>query len=139
MLRGRTQELQPDARPASTVKPSAPEVAGFPGPDQPYATDAHPPGVLFYVASASFFLPYHLLQSMDCTSDQLTLRFPKEDVVIAGRGLHELYIQLAAHRVWRVVEQGERYAALSPAGLFVTSIARVTRETEEPHKRGTRK
>ncbi len=129
MLRGRKDGVRgPDA--VSTAKPAAPEAAGFPGLDQPYATDERPAGILFYHGRESFYLPYHLVQSMHCQPEQLTLTFATDDVVITGRGLHELYVQLAAQQVWRVVEQGKRYAAVSEAALFVASIERTTHSEE---------
>ena len=129
MLRGRKDESgQLDK--ASTARPAGAELAGFPGVEQPYATDDRPVGILFYRAKESFFLPYLLLQAMQCRSDQLTLTFASDDVTITGRGLHELYVQLAAHRVWRVVEQGERYAEVSEAALFVAGIKRIPRSRE---------
>lgn len=51
-------------------------------------------GILFYRAKQSFYLPYHLLQAMRYEADQITLIFAAQDVVINGRGLHQLYRQL---------------------------------------------
>ena len=130
MLLGRNDEAGGSGK-ASTAKPAAAEVAGFPGVEQPYATDERPCGILFYRGKESFYLPYHLLQAMHCQPQQLTLTFAADDVVLTGRGLHELYVQLAAQRVWRVVEQGERYAKVSEAALFVATIARTLRERED--------
>lgn len=130
MLRGRENESGQPVK-ASTAKPVGAELAGFPGLDQPYAIDERPPGILFYRAKEGFFLPYTLLQSMKCERAQLTLKFASDDVLITGRGLHELYVQLAAHRVWRVVEQGERYAQVSEMALFVATLERIPRTRKQ--------
>ena len=56
--------------------------------------------------------------------DSLTLVFATDEVVIAGRGLHALYLHLADQKVKRVHEQGERYRELSEAPVFIEKIER---------------
>jgi hypothetical protein len=126
MLRGKTETTAPAAAAAAGIvtPPALLVTTGFPGRDQAYATDERPPGILFYQAEESFWLPYHLLQAMQCRPDRLALAFASDDVVLIGRGLHELYLQLARQAVWRIVEQGERYAGISNAPVFVARIER---------------
>lgn len=126
MLRGKptTQATEP-AVPA----PPCAGHTGLPSIDQAFATEDRPHGILFYQQGESFFLPYHLLHSMQWGAAGLTLLFPTEDVILTGRGLHELYIQLAAHRVSRIVEQGERFAAISEDPVLVCKIQRVPKES----------
>lgn len=131
MLRGR---IDPSPAPTASVPtaPAAPSATtGFPAPDQAYATDERPAGILFYKANASFWLPYHLLQTMHCQADRLVLTFATDEVVLVGRGLHELYVHLARQAVFRIVEQGERYAQVSEAAVLVTRIDRTPTEREE--------
>jgi hypothetical protein len=103
----------------------------FPVGDQSYATDERPPGILFYRGRESFFLPYHLLQTMSFRTDEIHLTFAADDLVITGRGLHELYVQLATQRVSRIVAADDRHAAISEAVVLVTSIERTARSREE--------
>jgi hypothetical protein len=124
MLRGRT-ETETGLAIAGPDRASSPAATtGFPARDQAYATDEHPPGILFYQAKESFWLPYLLLHSMCCQLDRLTLTFATDEVVLVGRGLHELYVHLARQTVWRIVEQGERYSEVSEAAVLVTRIER---------------
>lgn len=132
MLRGRTEpEPSPSGKEAP---PPSPVTTGFPARDQAYATDERPAGILFYPARSSFWLPYHLLQTMHCQGDRLVLVFATDEVVLIGRGLHELYVHLARQAVWRIVEQGERYAALSDAAVFVARLERTPKEQQQ-HRR----
>ena len=101
-----------------------------PGIDQPYSTGERPPGVRFYRGRTSFWLPYFLLQGMRYEAEKVTLQFASEDVVIDGRGLHGLYVELARQAVARVVEQGERYASISDAATHVTRISEIPRTRE---------
>lgn len=129
MLRGRNDtEIRPPAGTAPT--PVGVASVGFPVADQAYATDERPPGILFYRGRESFFLPYHLLQTMSFRADQIHLTFATDDLVITGRGLHELYVQLAAQRVSRIVAADDRHAAISESVVLVTSINRTTRSRE---------
>jgi len=91
-----------------------------------------PPGVLFYRGQSSFWLPYHLLQAMHCEADTLTLTFAPADVVIEGRGLHELYVGLAQQVVWRVVEQGTRYASVSDSATLISRIVEIPKGSDGP-------
>jgi len=131
MLRRRTQiENHPPGSQPKLV-PAAPADAGFPGTDQPYGTDEHPTGVLFYHGRLSFFLPYHLLQTMRYDPDQLLLVFATDNVTLTGRGLHALYVQLAKQKVFRVVQQDERFAAIAGDSLFIARIEREQRTRDK--------
>ncbi len=125
MLRGKI-DTPGTLTPAPITRPPPPsgEDTGIPSVEQPYATGERPPGIVFYRAKNSFWLPYHLLQRMEFEADQLKLVFATEDIVIRGRSLHPLYIELTRQTVSRIVEQGERYAALSEAGTLVSGIER---------------
>ena len=68
--------------------------SAFPSLEQPFALEERPPGVRFYIGRTSWFHPYALLQNMNYTADSLKLVFADTDVVIRGRGLHELYRRL---------------------------------------------
>src|SRR5262249_14885554 len=71
----------------------------FPGLDQPFAIEEHPFGIIFYRSKESFFLPYHLLQGIRFSEATITLIYATADVVLCGRGLHQLYVRLAAQQV----------------------------------------
>lgn len=101
---------------------------GFPGVEQAFAVEDHPVGVLFYRAKTSFFMPYHLLQTMRFEDNQITVVFAMVGIVISGRGLHQLYTQLAAQRVSLIVEQGARYAGASDAPVHINKIEEIPRE-----------
>ncbi len=133
MLRGRADDPR-TPQPATAERSPAGESTDFPGIEQPYMLGERPPGVLFYRAKGSFWLPYHLLQAMDFTSEAIKLAFPDEDIVIEGRGLHPLYVELAWQRVVRIVEQGERFAALAGTSLLIIRIERRPRERESPQQ-----
>ena len=129
MLRGPTDTNPPP--PSGARVPTATTAGGgFPTGDQPYDSDERPVGVLFYQGKESFFLPYYLLQTMRYQEGRLTLVFAPDEVEVHGRGLHELYVLLAAQRVWRVVEQGPRQAAISEAVVVVTRIERKARQSD---------
>lgn len=100
----------------------------FPGLEQPFSTEEHPVGLLFYRLKQSFFYPYSLLQTMRYEEGKITLAFATADVSIEGRGLHQLYTLLAAQRVSRIVEQGQRYAGVSEATLHIRKIDEIPRE-----------
>ncbi len=100
---------------------SSDEVA-FPSLDQAFRLEEHSTGVRFYQGRASSYHPYALLQGMSLKADVLTLVFADAEVIVRGRGLHALYVHLAAQRVAHIVEQGERYAALVDAPVFVAKI-----------------
>lgn len=101
--------------------PRAEAANAFPSVDEPFASQDRAAGVLFYQAKQGFFLPYHCLQSMDFTGSRIALEFPRETVVITGRGLHGLALGIARQSITRVVEQGDRGSA------GATSIARIRR------------
>ena len=130
MLRGRPDDPRTPA-PTAAGRSLLGESTDFPGIEQSYSLGERPPGVLFYRAKGSFWLPYHLLQAMEFTSEAITLAFADEDIVIEGRGLHPLYVELAGQRVARVVEQGERYATLAGTPLLITRIERRPRERDD--------
>ena len=104
---------------------SPPSATAFPSFDEPYALADRPAGVQFYHSEQSFFLPYALLAGMRWTAERLALNFTTEEVVIEGRGLHELYVRLAEHRVVRICEQGERYEQTNAETVYVRRIRRV--------------
>jgi hypothetical protein len=133
MLRGRPDDPRTPP-PAAAGRSPLGESTDFPGIEQSYSLGERPPGVLFYRAKGSFWLPYHLLQAMEFTSEAITLAFADEDIVIEGRGLHPLYVELAWQRVARVVEQGERYATLAGTSLLITRIERRPRERDNPQQ-----
>ena len=131
MLRGKPEQL------AETPPPYGSKIeAGFPGIDVPFLTDEHPTGIAFYRARESFFMPYHLLQRMRCRPQQLTLAFATCDVVITGRGLHQIYTQIAAQRVSRIVEQGERYAEVGNALVHVSRIQEIPKQKKKKDSDG---
>ncbi|PWU19885.1 MAG: hypothetical protein C5B50_05495 [Verrucomicrobia bacterium] len=100
----------------------------FPGIDQAFSTDERPIGITFYRSKESFFLPYHLLQTARFKDNRITLVFAVAEVVISGRGLHLLYAQITAQLVSRVVEQGERYSAVSDLLVHIRAIEEIPRE-----------
>jgi|CZKV01.1.fsa_nt_gi hypothetical protein len=129
----RRQSEMEIAPPGSGLALAPPPVtdSGFPGTDQPCAAEEHPAGILFYHGKLSFFLPYHLLQTMRYEPDKLTLVFATDNVELSGRGLHALYVQLARQKISRIVEQGERYAAIAEDGLCITRLNRVQRTRDK--------
>jgi hypothetical protein len=58
-------------------------------------------------------------------SDQLKLVYAVEDIVITGRGLYPLYVELSRQTVAQVIQQGERYAAVSESPTVIVLIERV--------------
>lgn len=126
MLRGKSEPLE------ETPPPYGGKIeAGFPGIEVPFLTDERPIGIAFYRARESFFMPYHLLQRMRCRPEQLKLTFATCDVVITGRGLHQIYTHLAAQRVSRIVEQGERYAGVGDALVHVGRIQEMPKQKKK--------
>ena len=123
MLRGKIEDPPVPALASAAATPPEDD-RDIPGLERPYTTGDRPPGILFYRPKDSFWQPYHLLQRMEFSTEELKLVFASEDIIIRGRSLHPLYLELARHTVGRVVEQGERYAALSPEGTLVTHIER---------------
>jgi hypothetical protein len=72
-----------------------------------------------------------LLQSMDYRDDKVKIVFATDEVALIGRGLHELYVQIAAQRAGCIVERGERYAAVSEDSMFVSRIERTPRSGQK--------
>ena len=112
----------------------APDSA-FPSLDQPFTLEERPPGIRFYVGRTSWFHPYIQLQSISYTADSLKIVFAGTDVVIRGRGLHELYRRLADHRVASVVEQGQRPTAAAETTTLIFHIEhsiRLKKKQQQP-------
>ena len=109
-----------DDAPEKIVPPSGD--ASFPSLEQPFVLEERPPGIRFYQGRTSFFHPYALLQSMSYTADLLKLVFADADVVIRGRGLHELYQRLAEHRVACIMQQGSRFVDASAMTPHISRI-----------------
>lgn len=107
-----------------------PNGENFSDDERPFTLEERPPGIVFYRAKDSFWHPYALLQSVRWQEDELTLRFSTLDVEINGRGLQIIYAHLAAHRLARLNEQGERYAAVATTAVYVSRITEVPRAKE---------
>ena len=112
-----------EASPESPATPTAD--TAFPGLEQAFTLQERSLGVRFYRGRESFFHPYVLLQSLTLKDELLTLAFANAEVTVAGRGLHSLYVHLADQRVAAIVEQGERYGAVSEAAVHITKIGRL--------------
>lgn len=106
---------------------SSPQTA-LPTGAEPFLVEERPVGIRFYQGRSSFFLPYALLQSMSFSEDTLKLVFANLEVVIGGRGLHEPYVLLASQRIVAIVEQGQRYTAVSGGHTHISRIERTPRE-----------
>jgi hypothetical protein len=115
----------------SETSPVAASDSVFPSLGQPYTLEERPPGIRFYVGRASWFHPYALLQNMSYTTDSLKIVFADTDVVIRGRGLHELYRRLADYRVASVVEQGLRHGVAAQAATLISRIEHSTRSKKK--------
>ena len=111
----------------SETPPVASNDSAFPSLEQPFTLEERPPGIRFYVGRVNWFHPYILLQSMSYTADSLKIVFAGTDVVIRGRGLHELYRRLADHRVASVVEQGLRHGVANEGTTLVSRIEHFVR------------
>ncbi len=102
--------------------------SSLPPSDSAFDTEPErPPGIRFYRAKESFFLPYSLLKSIQWREDQITLTFVHDDVTIKGQGLHGLYVELSEFKVARVCEQKDE-AVDGEAAVHVTKITRQPRE-----------
>ena len=112
--------------------PVAPTDSAFPSVDQPFVLEERPPGIRFYAGRASWFHPYALLQNMTYTADSLKLVFADIDVLIRGRGLHELYRRLADHRVACIVERGQQLVSDTEDITCITRIEHSTRLKKKP-------
>ena len=115
----------------SEPPPVAASDSAFPSLDQPFTLEDRPPGIRFYVGRASWFHPYLLLQSMSYTADSLKIVFAGTDVVIRGRGLHELYRRLAEHRIAAVVEQGLRHGVAAENTTLISRIEHTIRSKKK--------
>lgn len=103
--------------------------AAYPGTSEPFVLGHGLAGVHFYGLKETFYLSYGSLQAMRLNEESLTLVFATDEVVIAGRGLHALYVALAEQKVKRVHEQGERYEEMSESPVFIQRIQRQARTT----------
>ena len=100
----------------------------MPPGDSAFASEPErPPGIRFYRAKESFFLPYSLLQSMHWSGERVTLTFVTDEVVIEGQGLHTLYVELSEFKVARIREQEDREEDDTSA-VHVTRIERSPRD-----------
>ena len=84
--------------------------------------DTSDTGIAFYKGKESFFFPYALLESMRFQGGKITLSFAPAMVVVEGRGLHRIYALLAAQKISRLVEQGERHEEAFETTLYVRRI-----------------
>lgn len=102
--------------------------SALPPTDSAYASEPErPPGIRFYWARESFFLPYSLLQSIRWKADRLTLLFVTDQVTIEGQGLHALYVAVSEFKVARICEQEDAVADEDP--VHVTKIERMPMES----------
>ena len=102
--------------------------SSLPPSDSAFASEPErPPGIRFYRARESFFLPYSLLQSMQWRCERIILTFVHDDVTIEGQGLHGLYVQLSEFKVARVCEQKDETVD-GEAAVHVVKITRQPRE-----------
>ena len=102
--------------------------SSLPPADSAFASEpTRPPGIRFYRAKESFFLPYSLLQSMQWRGDKLTLGYVHEDVTLEGQGLHALYVEMAEFRVTRIREQAED----DPSGEGAVRVSKLERLPRE--------
>ncbi len=93
LLRGTPTGGAPDARPNSIPNAN----------DATFTVEPHPAiGIRFYPGRGAFFLPYTLLQSMTWDADNLVLNYAGDTVTLAGAGLHDLFVEIAGHRVSRI-------------------------------------
>lgn len=119
MLRGKSERTAPPGSPPSDLTARR---ATYPTAEEPLAVEEQPIGIAFYKAKESFFLPYALLECIRFTPDKITLLFAPATVAIEGRGLHQLYVQLAARKISRIVERAERYADAADASFYISKI-----------------
>jgi hypothetical protein len=86
-----------------------------------------PPGIRFYRAKESFFLPYSLLLAMHWRAERVTLTFTHDEVMIEGQGLHSLDAEVAEFKVARIREQEDSEDADNES-VHVAKIIRRPRE-----------
>ena len=119
MLRGQPRFALTSSGGASALPPG----------DSAFASEPErPPGIRFYRAKESFFLPYSLLQAMHWRGEHVTLTFVGDDVTIEGQGLHALYVGLAEFKVARIREQQDNEDAAEDSTVHVVKIDRMPRE-----------
>ena len=106
--------------------------SGLPPADSAFATEPErPPGIRFYRAKESFFLPYSLLQTMRWQGQRITLAFVHDDVVIEGEGLHALYVDLAEFKVARIREQEDAKEAPEKNDANTVHVTKIVRSPRE--------
>ena len=106
--------------------------SALPPADSAFATEPErPPGIRFYRAKESFFLPYSLLQTMRWQSQRITLTFVSDDVVIEGQGLHALYVELAEFKVARIREQEDAKEAPEKNDANTVHVTKIERSPRE--------
>jgi hypothetical protein len=96
----------------------------FPSDEEPFVLGYGTSGIQFYGLKESFYLPYGSLQAMYLAEGNLRMIYITDEVNLEGQGLHSLYAHIAAQRVKRVHEQGERYRELADGGMFIVRISR---------------
>ena len=106
--------------------------SGLPPADSAFVTEPErPPGIRFYRAKESFFLPYSLLQAMHWRGERITLTFVSDDVVIEGEGLHALYVELAEFKVARIREQEDSEDAPKKDEANIVHVTKIVRSPRE--------
>ncbi len=100
-------------------------------PELPFFLEERAPGIAFDLTKESFYHPYALLQSMRWREETLTLHFVTHEIEIKGRGLYLVYSHIAAHRVARLTEQGERYETISSAAIYIAKITQLARGSDK--------
>ena len=118
MLRGQPRFTLTSVSGASALPPA----------DSAFTTEPErAPGIRFYRAKESFFLPYSLLQAMHWRGERVALTFVSDDVVIEGQGLHALYVDLSEFKVARIREQEVGEDNAGDSAVHVTKIERSPR------------
>ena len=106
--------------------------SALPPADSAFATEPErPPGIRFYRAKESFFLPYSLLQTMRWQGQRITLIFVHDDVVIEGEGLHALYVELAEFKVARIRQQEDSKEAPGNNDANIVHVTKIVRSPRE--------
>ena len=106
--------------------------SALPPADSAFATEPErPPGIRFYRAKESFFLPYSLLQAMRWQSQRIILTFVSDEVVIEGQGLHALYVELAEFKVARIREQENSKEASEKDDVNTVHVTKIVRSPRE--------
>ena len=104
----------------------------MPPADSAFATEPErPPGIRFYRAKESFFLPYSLLQAMHWRGELIILTFVSDEVVIEGQGLHALYVELAEFKVARIREQEDAKEAPGKDDVNTVHVTKIVRSPRE--------